>query len=492
MSHAMELPYPMKMSNCATCHEGKLAAALDNDNFRPDVCKSCHVEQGIDAWPEDVGDTPAGLYAQPNRPPALAFLWARAGSAVVNVHNFPDINGVDCTVCHDGALAPDFAGYHTGYNDEIYNAAGEKYADLYTVTIDDVTLVDNLMTIDVSVSDALIAPEVLISFYGWDTKHFIVASHERDANRERMEYTFGSGGSALFTEADTGVDTTYSVTLDLSAYVPAKSTLDTIPNMVADGRIKTAEVTITPELTLADGTEVNLEAVAASFDVLEGVFPITDYFAGANAVVDIENCNACHDVLTSQSFHVGSGRGGTGMQVCKNCHVTTTRGSHLEMQSRGIDSYVHAIHAFQPFDEDDVFAADDPVFTARNEMHKEHAFPYFTSLACEGCHEPGTYEVPDQSESMPGVIGDSWEARNGVDYGRNIGEFPEAVTGAASRACGSCHRAEWIKEDHPGDLAAFNAHTGTFGTYVANDPDTDDSGDDPILWGIIDKIMSIF
>jgi hypothetical protein len=163
------------------------------------------------------------------------------------------------------------------------------------------------------------------------------------------------------------------------------------------------------------------------------------------------------------------------------------------MQSRSIDSYAHAIHSFQPFDEDDVFNADDPVFDARNAMHKEHAFPYFTALACEACHEPGTYNVPDQSQSMPGVQSASWTLDDPSD--RLIGTVPEAVQGPASRACGSCHRAEWIKEDHPGDLAAFDAHTGTFGTYVANEP-TDADGDgleeEPVLWGVIDKIMSIF
>jgi hypothetical protein len=167
--------------------------------------------------------------------------------------------------------------------------------------------------------------------------------------------------------------------------------------------------------------------------------------------------------------------------VCKACHTTTFPGSHLELASRGIDSYVHAIHTFQPFDEDDVAAANDPVFNARNELHKTHVFPNFTALSCEGCHVPGTYNAADQSKSMFGVQQSSWAIAD-----RNIGTIPESVTGPSSRACGGCHRANMIIDDRAGDLAAFDAHTDAFGTFEEND------ADDLTLYGIIDKILSMF
>ena len=96
---------------------------------------------------------------------------------------------------------------------------------------------------------------------------------------------------------------------------------------------------------------------------------------------------------------------------------------------------------------------------------------------------------------MPGAQSGSWDYSDETDYGRAIGMIPPAVQGAASRSCGSCHRAEWIKEDHAGDLAAFDAHTAAFGTYVANDPldeDKDDLEEEPVLFGIINKIMGLF
>ena len=80
---------------------------------------------------------------------------------------------------------------------------------------------------------------------------------------------------------------------------------------------------------------------------------VPDYFKGPNAVVSTDKCDVCHDSLAT-TFHEGSGRGGGGIQVCKNCHAPIFAGGHLETQSRSIESYVHAIHAFQAFDTDGV------------------------------------------------------------------------------------------------------------------------------------------
>jgi OmcA/MtrC family decaheme c-type cytochrome len=486
MSHAMELPYPQSMANCVTCHEGNIAAILDDANFTAQTCKSCHVENGVGAWPEAVGATPAGLYAQDHRPPPMAYLWAKAG-----VEGFHDYT-LDCQQCHDGSVpAITFDQYHTGYDTQIYNAAGEKYSDLYYATIESVSMAGDVMTIRVTTSDAEVAPYLYVSLYGYDTKNFIVPSHDRDSANLRLEFTLGSDDNAIFTSDPANTATDFTVYVDLAAYGRTPS----IPELIADGTVKAAQVSVNPRVTLADGTRLALESANAPYDIVGSVFP-ADWFTGVASTVDNAKCNACHDTLGSSTFHTGNGRGAaddSGATVCKHCHNTTYGGSHWEMQSRSIDAYVHAAHRFQPRDEDEVFAANDPVFNARNALHKEHTFPNFTILSCEGCHNEGTYNVPDQSKSMPSLMSGSWEFSQDMDFGRNIGKVPEAVQGAASRGCGSCHRAEWIKEDHAGDLVAFNAHTAAFGTYVANDPDVDELGNaDPILWGIIDKIMSYF
>jgi hypothetical protein len=53
----------------------------------------------------------------------------------------------------------------------------------------------------------------------------------------------------------------------------------------------------------------------------------------------------------------------------------------------------------------------------------------------------------------------------------------------------------FIKADAAGDLAAFDAHTAAFGTFVENTPkdnNADDLDEEPVLFGVIDKIMGLF
>jgi hypothetical protein len=48
-SHAMEFPYPMSMANRVACHKGKIDRILEDKNFTPSTCKSCHPVVGTDA-----------------------------------------------------------------------------------------------------------------------------------------------------------------------------------------------------------------------------------------------------------------------------------------------------------------------------------------------------------------------------------------------------------------------------------------------------------
>jgi len=498
MAHAMEFPYPQSMANCATCHEGKLDRILDNTNFTPETCKSCHPAQGIDAWPElgiegDPGYQAEGEYYQSHRAPPFEYLWTKAG-----VDEFHDpVTVWNCQACHGNGVAPPFNELHSGYDEHISNDAGERYADLYTVSIDDISMAGDVLTISYSASDTAIEPHVYVSFYGWDSKQFIVPSHMRDdslgcsggARGCRFEYSPGATNPLFpsFTEAAPG---SYVLTADMAAFQALAT--DDIPTLIANGDVKKAEITLAPRLDV-DGVAVGLNAVTQTFDLGAGSF-VDDYFKGANAVVDTDKCNVCHDQL-AVSFHTGRGRGGD-IVACKNCHAPVFPGSHVEMAGRSIENYVHAIHSFQDFDPGDTFETFDPVFAARYDEHINHTFPNFTIKNCEACHNPGTYNVPDQSQSMPGVLSASdspatwYEMVDGLavedSAGRNIGTVPEFVTGPASRACGGCHRADLISADFAGDLAAFNAHTEAGGTYVENDED------DVILYGIIDKIMEMF
>ena len=189
-------------------------------------------------------------------------------------------------------------------------------------------------------------------------------------------------------------------------------------------------------------------------------------------------CNNCHDQLAT-TFHSGN-RGGN-VTVCRMCHTPKSGGSHLEMQSRSIDSYVHAIHSFQAFNYKSI-DFNDPVEAKLYKDDTEFIFPTFDIKDCEACHKPGTYNVPDQSKSMPGLLSAS-NSNDTID--RNIGTVPSYVTGPASRACGGCHRAQLINEDAAGELASFNQHTKANGILVEN---TDDS----VLDTVIKTIMAMF
>jgi hypothetical protein len=489
MSHAMHLPYPQSMATCNTCHEGKLAQVLDNSNFTWETCQGCHVVEGIDSWPDDGTGSPEP-YRQAHRAPAFDYLWQRG--ADLSFHDV--VANPNCQGCHGAGIAREFSEYHNGFDPHIYDDTGQRYSDLYQVSIDSVSMAGNLMTVEFS-GDPAIVPELLVSFYGWDAKHFIVGAHERDSNdvdcphsrrpgcnAEYVPESSGGGANPLFMEDAASVPGAWIVVFDVSQWQLYKT--DDIPTLIADGVVTKAEISLTPTLNVG-GLDVALEAVSDTFDITANAI-IADYFADANEIVDIDKCNACHDDMGVLPVHDGSGRFGDGVQVCRACHTTTFPGSHLEMQSRSIDSYVHAIHSFQPFDLGDVDPTD-AVEVKRTEAHMKHKFPFFTALACEGCHVDDfvagevRYNVPDQSKSLFGVLATSDSIPD-----RNIGNIPEFVTGPASRACGSCHRAVMINKDQAGDLASFNAHTDAFGTYVENDDD------DEVLFGIIEKIMTWF
>jgi len=504
MSHAMEFPYPQSMSNCATCHEGKLDTLLTAANYKLETCKSCHPIDGrsddagatcdpvcdVDSYcsdsgtPTDTSDDACKSKTASGRAPALKSVW----DSTHTTNHYDTDETIVCANCHKvggGVGAPLFKEVHTGYNPLIYSvdtdlepeAAGyvTRYSDAFTATVDDVSLTGNILDIKISATEDIaieglgvtdIVPTILVSFYGYGAKDFIVSNHTRDGNNLRMEKTIGTD-NALFTEVATGVDGSWEVKLDLSAY----DADPTIPEMIADGIIERAEIAFRPALKDANDETLGLNAPSKTFDISDNDF--VDYYS---PIVDVDKCNNCHDQLAT-TFHSGD-RGGN-VVVCRMCHVTTSGGSHLEMQSRSIDSYVHAIHSFQQFDPGDI-DFNDPVEAALYAEDVEFIFPTFDSKNCEACHNEGTYNVPDQAKSLPGLLSGS----DTFNKTRNIGDVPSYVTGPASRACGGCHRAQMINEDNASELTAFFQHTKANGYLVEND--------EGILDSVIQKIMGIF
>jgi OmcA/MtrC family decaheme c-type cytochrome len=473
MSHAMEFPYPQSMSSCVTCHEGKLDTVLADANFTVETCKSCHPVTGAVAveGEETLYDT-TGLALKTILPP--------------EIHGDMDYDTVDCASCHtEGGMAGPFSEIHTGYDGMIYTADGLRYSDAITVTIDSASFDGDTLNVQLSAIEspdldgldvADIVPTVMVGLYGWDTKDYIIGPHERlfdddgdgEITREdqrTLEYEVGAEHPRAETVSAGGGS--WEVALDLSAWT----------DLIADGTVKRVEIAVMPALEDADGVTLALDAPSRTFDL--GANDFDDGFYSPIVKV-ADGCENCHDALAT-NYH-SPDRGGN-IVVCRLCHITKSGGSHLEMQSRSIDSYAHAIHSGQAFDIGDIDFTD-PVAALHYEHHIEFPYPTHGIQDCESCHVADTNNVPDQSESLPGLLSASDEV---TSWDRNIGDVPEYVTGPASRACGACHRAEIINEDEAGELLLFNLHTEQGGYLV-------EAGEDDVatLLEVIDDIMPFF
>ncbi|GAO01683.1 collagen-like protein [Anaeromyxobacter sp. PSR-1] len=465
MSHAMEFAYPQSMANCVTCHDGKLDVILADANFTLATCKSCHPVTGLN------GD--------PKRAPALK-------DVVPHNLDLYTYTGA-CNTCHKaqaaGGIGPTFAQVHAGYNKAIYKDATTKFSSVVTTKVDSASFdaATNKLTVAFSVAgadaSALVKPTVVVSLYGYDTKDFIVSGHGSQADTLRnLEWTEASTKNSNRLTVDPAVavagGTTWTATADLSTWA----------SMVADGTVKKVQVAVLPAVGLNQAQPVSTTnpaiAIAGATATVDLVGNAIVPAAYGTAIVDTAKCNKCHEALGT-TFHSPS-YGSATVVACRTCHTVRDGGSHLEMQSRSIDSYVHAIHSMQPFDIQSIDFSD-PVASMRYDHHVESTYPNFTILNCESCHNPNTYEVPDQFRTLPGVLS---AARTLTGKDRNIGAVPSYVTGPASRACGSCHRAEMINEDLAGDLASFNAHTATFGFAIENGTGVFDEA--------VAKIMAIF
>jgi len=246
------------------------------------------------------------------------------------------------------------------------------------------------------------------------------------------------------------------VIMDLSQFPEDVPVLD----QIEEGVIKRAGISIQPTVQI-EGATVATDGVSTTLNLVSNAVE-DDYFMGDNAVVDESSCNDCHDALAT-TFH-SPDRGGD-ITLCKQCHWPGSGGSHLEMQSRDIASYVHAIHRFQAFDTDEIDFSD-PVEAKIYEHHIGFVFPNFTIKNCEACHYPGTYNPPDQAESLPARLSASYENET---WDRKIGNVPAYVTGPTSKACGGCHRAAFINEDDASGLTTFYQHTKSNGYLVEDD-----------------------
>jgi OmcA/MtrC family decaheme c-type cytochrome len=409
-----------------------------------------------------------------------------------DIHEDMDIATEVCADCHsEEGNASLFSEIHSGYDSVIYAAPDLKYSDAITVTINAASVADNKVTVQFSAVEAPdiegidvadIVPTVMVGMYGWDTKDFIIGSHERLVDDNNDGEISRSSGDQRALEYEVGAehprastvsagDGSWEVELDMSTWA----------DLIEDGTVERLEIAVMAELADAEGVAVALDAPSRTFDLATNAFD-DEFYSPIAKVTD--SCNNCHEAGAT-TFH--SPDIGGNIVVCRMCHITKSGGSHLEMASRSIDSYVHAIHSMQPFDIGDINFAE-PVEALHYEHHVGFPYPTHDETNCESCRIEGTYNVPDQSKSLPGLLSASDSPLSGWD--RNIGEVPTYVTGPASRACGGCHRAALINENEAGELISFNQQTKQGGYLIEEAADDQETQD--LLMTVIDEVMAWF
>jgi OmcA/MtrC family decaheme c-type cytochrome len=490
MSHSMEFEYPQSMRNCATCHASKLSTILTDANFVLTTCRSCHAITGS---------------TQAEKPQkSLIQIWTDLGPSYLQIHGNSDptaIMALTCNGCHysgNTVGAKTFSQIHTGYDPKIYTDVGARYADSFQVTIDNASVSNYQLTFGFHATESPdiaglavtdIVPHVMVGLYGYDTKDFLFGPHERSIDSDRdLEFDTTAIHPRLTTVSAGGG--AWTVTADLSHWAA----------YIDNSTVKQVEIAVLPKLlsaSIASGATLALNAPSRTFSLVDNAFK-SNYYQGTAKLVNVTSktlsddttsgCNVCHDALGT-TFH--SANYGGNIVVCRMCHTVNHGGSNLEMVSRSIDAWAHALHSFEaPFHMDRIDFTD-PVNEMFYRLKIESNFPRFTIKNCEACHEDGKFNVPDGSKSLPGVISASYSnatlAANGFD--RNIGDIPSYIVGPASKACGGCHRVHEIKADDglgdAGGLAAFNQHTKA-GGYLVEYQDNDQ-----FLYEV-DTIMAFF
>ncbi|MGE4267194.1 MAG: hypothetical protein AB7F25_07145 [Deferribacterales bacterium] len=460
--------FPTKMSDCEVCHTTQVADVTDNSQMNLTLCKSCH-RGSKDPWLT----TDAG-YAD-----AIAEVWAAIpmpNDAIRSIHtNMTEATTCVSGSCH-GSAGKDLADIHSGKSKarelgkNIYyftpetsvangvltvtwgafeDANGNGTYDSGTDTMLDVTNATDttkpvfMQTYSERVVDGVIQSDgvrILVGYYGHGTKDV--------ANYEGFTKT-------NFTTTDATASGYTTVNSDGKAVTKIK-----LSSTIMTQYDATEGIVGIIGIPWVDGENAIVKSVAKEFTLADGA----DLASPRTAVASDSKCDQCHNTIAiHMEEDASSGHGHTAIgavDVCRICHVPSAAAGHYPQQSRSIDSYVHAIHEGEP-----TFAS-----------YGSEAIEYPKSTAdCEACHDAGTYEVPDQTKSLGGVISGSEGANTTAD---------QFVTGPAAVACGGCHRAYPVITGNSSDLASFNAHTKTFGYRAA-------LSDMPYV-DVLDVVFSLF
>lgn len=442
--------FPTKMSDCEVCHGTHVVEVTANSQMNLTLCKSCHTGSA-NTW----STTGAG-YAD-----AIAAVWAAIpfdATWKYDLHKaMPEETTCIGSSCH-GTAAPNLSAIHSGKSKarelgkNIYYFAPETSVSdgVLTVTwgafedknsngtfdtgIDTVLNIKNtdtakpifMQTYSERIVDGIIKSDgvrLLVGYYGFGTKD--VATYEGFTKTN-------------LTTTDTAVSGYTTINSDGKAVTKIKLSSSLMTQYEA-----TEGIVGIIGIPWLGGENVIVKSVSKEFKLSDG----TALESPRTAVANDTKCDACHNSIAIHIEEKASdGHGHTAIgavDVCRICHVPSAAAGHYPQQSRSIDAYIHAIHEGQA------------TFKSFGSLTIE--YPKSTG-DCEACHDAGTYEVPNQSKSLGGVISGSEDANTTAD---------QFISGPAAVACGGCHRAYPVITGNTSDLASFNAHTSTFGYRVA-------------------------
>ncbi len=419
-SHLNVFPYPQEMANCVTCHSGtKLTdETLIDENFTRAVCTSCHAD--VDATTNTTVALPLS---------AIKPFW-HDSAAYTNCENCHSPAGASYSSTTTG-----FADVHPGYDMTKYASVADAEAGTlrYTYFVDGVTYdatassltitwgakdaadaAVNVLNLDATAGPVFLGLpaerdnesegiRILVGYYGWGTHN--VAAYDQYRKDDVIANTTYDSTTGIAT-------TTFPLTDKLATYDASKLEIGIIGVPEVDGTM-VAVKSVTKGIVLADGSLVDRSGIVAD-----------------------AKCNACHDNIV---IHTNSSHGHTAVgnvNSCLFCHNTSSA-AHVTNQSRAIDSYLHDLHTF----------VEEPEFV----------YPMFSLQNCESCHVGATdaynapYNVPDQLAASGALI--------------DAPDEPVTV-GPGSKSCGSCHRANALKDGDLSGVAEINSHTKVFGYRV--------------------------
>ena len=380
ISHATDFPYPQHMNSCVTCHKGKMGDAALNDvfadaKFKPSNCITCHGVEGLKGKMAAANYNHAGFISQMDDPATRDSVSCR------NCHASGDVQADTGTAGVNGGGTPFATIHNNGYDPLIYASDGTRYASDATA--------ETPVSLASKSTEPRMTPPPHAGYqvqrdrsegqhgceeHQADRHHRPVRLRHQGLHRRRARFRsrrqaesgtcVRSADNPRYTDVTYAGNGSWETQVDLSLWAAMLDSADP-SNPALKPVIRRAEIAVLPELRDASNNVIGLNAPSKTFnfadDEFERLLPgsrqcVQDGKHGPRLPMEcrkdtgnkgsLDGCNTCHDQLAT-TFHSGI-RGGN-IKVCRICHEVSNGGAHLEAQSRSIDSYVHAIHSFQAF-----------------------------------------------------------------------------------------------------------------------------------------------